>query len=210
MAVETFKGGKGEDEDNEWQDDKPRASGSLATVLDDSACSVNTIQSTSSLRSTATPTTQPPSQQLPWSPESSQPLPWSPDPKATHAPPSNRETAIHSPPKLARVIPPATPSAEPLTGLARITASRERLISQVIDGLNREKAAKAAKAAHAFTLDITATSRSAPTSSTSIPKEPDAHDTIELWRTMMVGSASKRKAKACLQLHPEARREPIG
>ena len=47
MAVETFEGGKGEGEDKEWQDDEPRASESLATVLDDGACSVNMIQSTS-------------------------------------------------------------------------------------------------------------------------------------------------------------------
>jgi hypothetical protein len=75
MAVETFEGGKGEDDENEWHDDEPRASGSPATVLDDGDCSVNKIHSISSVRSTATPTTQPQSQQLPWSPESSQPLP---------------------------------------------------------------------------------------------------------------------------------------
>ena len=193
MAVETFEGGKDEGEDNEWQDDKPRACGSLAMLLDDGACSVNMIQSTSSLRSTASPTTQPSRQQLPWSPESSQPLPWSPDPKTTQAPPQNRETAIHSPPHLARVIPPATPSAEPLTGLARITASRKRLISHVVDGLNRDKAAKAAEA---FTPDRTATSRSAPNSPTSTPKDTGARDTIEQWHMIIDGSASKHKVKA--------------
>ena len=49
MAVEKFKSGKGEDEDNEWQDDEPIARGSPATMPHDGACSVNTIQSTSSM-----------------------------------------------------------------------------------------------------------------------------------------------------------------
>ena len=101
---------------------------------------------------------------------------------------------MHSPPQLAQVILPATPSAEPLTGLAHITASRERLLNQVVDGLNGDD--KAAKAAQAFTPDRTTTSRLAPTSPTSVPQEPGARDTIELWHTIMDGSASKRKAKA--------------
>jgi len=195
MAVETFESGKGADEDNEWQDDEPRASGSLATVIDDGGGSMNTIQSTSSLRSTANSTTQPPSDPPPWSPESSQPLPWSPDPKPSQATSPNRDTAIHSPPKLARVPNPATPSAEPLMGLARIQASRERLIKQVVEGLNRDKAVKAAQVAQASTPERQATSRSAPSSPTT-PKHPVARATIEQWHTIMDGSASKRKAKA--------------
>jgi hypothetical protein len=73
QAVETFEGGKGANEEHEWQDPPVPDDGSIATVINGSPHSVKTIPSdTSSHMSAATPEPSP----------ISQPLPWSPDPRA--------------------------------------------------------------------------------------------------------------------------------
>jgi hypothetical protein len=190
QAVETFEGGNGEDDVYEWTEDESVAPGSQATVLDDGHCSVATIPSDiSPNKSPTTPTTNPSSQPLPWSPDADQILPWSPDPTAPPSEHNQIDPQPHSPPKLARVIPPKTPTVS-LSGLARINASRDSMVVQIVDSLARQKASEV------DTTEATPDSAAPTSPTTANHRKSDHRDTVEEWHTIFQGSASKRKAKA--------------
>jgi hypothetical protein len=156
-------------------------------VIDDDLGSGKTILSTSSSRkSPATPEATAANQPLPWSPDPGHALQWSPDHTArTQAdlPPAH----VQSPPKLERTTNPAAGAT--LSGLARIAASREVMVGQIVDSLRRAEDAKAASAPAPASPSTTSTTAAS-------HQEPEHRDTVEKWQTIFQGSASKRKAKA--------------
>jgi hypothetical protein len=198
MALETFEGGKGADDENEWQDEaETLAGGSKATVIDTGPHSVNTVPSDSGSRETG-PTSQP----LPWSP---------PDPR-TQTPGNERLQAeeIHSPPTVQRVINQAANSEKQLTGLAKIEASREDMIRGVQASLKLQRERESVNTVTPTPAGHSTTDRTTPqtTSPAHAPApNPDAQSTE--WQTIPEGSsASKRKAKASPKSTSSSIRKP--
>lgn len=198
---ETFEGGNGVDDDNEWREEAS-VEESKATVMANSPTSIKTITSeTSSRRSTATPKQSP----------ANHPLPWSPDPHAAtdeDAKPA-AEATIHSPPKVARVNTQETKQAPRLTGLPGINASRADMIAGINRSLQLDKereAAQAAKEAQA----AKATEHPLPQYySPERPQTSDINTSNPEWQTIQEGaSASKRKAKASPKPHDSSIRKP--
>jgi hypothetical protein len=177
QAIETFEGGKGADDENEWQEEDASGSKATATVTGDPSPSIQTVLSETSSKQTPT----------------SQPLPWSPDPRDEANSTQQPVESPVSPPKLSRVTP-----AKPLTGLARIAASRDDMLrcAHIAQQHQKERDAKnTVTPTTASPNNTESVTLGANTPEPNPAPEPDP-DTSE-WNTIQKdSSASKRKAKS--------------
>jgi hypothetical protein len=178
QAIETFEGGKGADDDNEW-DDSQSASGSKATVFGDEPCSAKSISPAPSSAETASTSTPPNTK-----------LPWSPDPRNKTVDAAAAIDGPPCPPNLPRESTKIDQVAKPLRGVDQVNQSLKVIQAQIAANQVQRTAETGRQETEAATPNH---ANLDPTKTITTPPQPPQDG----YHTILPGiSHQKRKAKA--------------